>query len=722
MQSVLPLVYGSPNLTRRTPFGENENEIIPQNGKPLASKVDQYVNEWIRNTIGLHEMEHPNKTKNNSTIPLVTKKHFYNGEDQLVKKYCFDMNSEKICLEVALKPHSKEEIPLKLKVYVVGSSSNSKHQHYDTKYDILKSYGIKGPKSSDNDSESHSTFGNFLKKKNLNKRNKKLMLLTKNLVDKHNLKKTPEFNYSMGNITFNGSEIEAKKTKGRLFVSDVSEVDEVSEVSNASEAVEKKISSLSKQFDKNLSKKLEKREIVYKFHENDKSKKVFGKNKSTSKTSVVKKNGKRKIDDDDEEDREMKLKKVKSQENENEDEEEIKNRNKRSPESSKKPQKKPEKKKLTKKDKKEEEEDDYMVDEEEEDVTPDDDEDEDVDEEGDEEDDKKDKKKSKKKKADVELQEYDDEDDDDEEYADDSDDEEESEYYDDDAGSEYGYKKRDEGYDDDNDYENYDKDYDGDYGYENYEEDNGIRDGKFQRRPYNGEVEEYSNPEIDEVYNAGGDYNDVKSYKSLGRPRFGRDPYYYYEVDGDVHYEDDGQFYPGGGEGGEYRPGAYEYYQDNLPSEVSGSESFPDWSECKLPEPRRTAEITCKVLPATMVCSLYCIHGHTFPEGIMRVNKCDLSKGRWNHKFEECLPFVDCTLQLISAGNLKCTTNTVENGPACEVQCQRYGEQPAVPKRTYQCDLTGRWNPTLPHCVDREGIELVEPPKQPIREENGGYP
>ncbi|GIY29031.1 hypothetical protein CEXT_373391 [Caerostris extrusa] len=71
---VLPFVYGSPNLTRRTPFGENENEIIPQNGKPLTSKVDQYVNEWIRNTIGLHEVEHPNKTKNNSTMPLVTKK------------------------------------------------------------------------------------------------------------------------------------------------------------------------------------------------------------------------------------------------------------------------------------------------------------------------------------------------------------------------------------------------------------------------------------------------------------------------------------------------------------------------------------------------------------------------------------------------------------------------------------------------------------------------
>ncbi|GIY29032.1 hypothetical protein CEXT_373401 [Caerostris extrusa] len=135
-------------------------------------------------------------------------------ERPIGQEILFEMNSEKICLEVALKPHTKEEIPLKLKVYAVGSSSNSKHQHYDSKYDILKSYGIKGPESSDKDSESHSTFAWEIS----------LLMEVK---------------------------LKLKKDERETFVSGVSEV---GEVSNASEAVEKKISPLSKQFDKNLSK------------------------------------------------------------------------------------------------------------------------------------------------------------------------------------------------------------------------------------------------------------------------------------------------------------------------------------------------------------------------------------------------------------------------------------------------------------------------------------
>ncbi|KAF8786927.1 hypothetical protein HNY73_008576 [Argiope bruennichi] len=110
------------------------------------------------------------------------------------------------------------------------------------------------------------------------------------------------------------------------------------------------------------------------------------------------------------------------------------------------------------------------------------------------------------------------------------------------------------------------------------------------------------------------------------------------------------------------------------------------------------------------ICKLYCIHGHTFPEGITRETVCELKKGVWSKKFDECLPFVDCTLKLKTAGYLKCTTNTVQTGPRCQVECQRYATKPAVSKKTHQCDVTGRWNPPLPHCVEREGIDVVQPP------------
>ncbi|GFW66228.1 sushi domain-containing protein [Trichonephila clavipes] len=97
----------------------------------------------------------------------------------------------------------------------------------------------------------------------------------------------------------------------------------------------------------------------------------------------------------------------------------------------------------------------------------------------------------------------------------------------------------------------------------------------------------------------------------------------------------------------------------------------------------------------------------------------------WRHLFPARAiksAFVDCTLRLKTAGLLKCNTNTVEQGPECSIECDKYADKPNVPQMTNACNEYGEWSEKLPHCVEKEGIKTVKPPKKRVHTEALDYP
>ncbi|GFT69527.1 sushi domain-containing protein [Nephila pilipes] len=158
------------------------------------------------------------------------------------------------------------------------------------------------------------------------------------------------------------------------------------------------------------------------------------------------------------------------------------------------------------------------------------------------------------------------------------------------------------------------------------------------------------------------------------------------------------------------RHGRYDYSDDDFGSYED--RLLQNRKSCKLPPPRNTSEILCKMSTKGASCLLFCIHGYTFPEGIVRKTRCDLIEGNWTKPFDECSPFVDCSLRLKTVGYMKCTTNKFNKGPECSIKCERYKDKLKVPKRTYKCDVKGKWTPKLPHCVKSENIETVPPPRK----------
>ncbi|GFQ88120.1 sushi domain-containing protein, partial [Trichonephila clavata] len=84
--------------------------------------------------------------------------------------------------------------------------------------------------------------------------------------------------------------------------------------------------------------------------------------------------------------------------------------------------------------------------------------------------------------------------------------------------------------------------------------------------------------------------------------------------------------------------------------------------------------------------------------------------------------FVDCTLRLKTAGLLKCNTNTVESGPECLIECDKYGNKPSVPQVINECNEYGKWSAALPHCVEKEGIKTVQAPKKRTHTDALDYP
>ncbi|GFT27377.1 uncharacterized protein NPIL_312341 [Nephila pilipes] len=121
---------------------------------------------------------------------------------------------------------------------------------------------------------------------------------------------------------------------------------------------------------------------------------------------------------------------------------------------------------------------------------------------------------------------------------------------------------------------------------------------------------------------------------------------------------------------------------------------------CAYPRNLRTADVVCKTTVNAVNCTQVCIFGHTFKEGVTRTMTCSKKENVWHpFGFEECDPFVDCSVSLISPGSVDCYTGTTRSSPMCYVSCQSYEDQKAIPRRTYECQLNGIWNRPLPFCV-----------------------
>ncbi|GBO15466.1 hypothetical protein AVEN_107744-1, partial [Araneus ventricosus] len=135
---LLPLILCISNSTER----RNGSDVAYRNGDIFGnitppssppSKIDMYVNEWIRKILEVNETGSPSDVMNGTNIPSVSKYYYYVGMKWMIKKYCLNISSEKACIQVVLKPHVYEEIPLKLRLFRTGTDSDSKINHLDKK-------------------------------------------------------------------------------------------------------------------------------------------------------------------------------------------------------------------------------------------------------------------------------------------------------------------------------------------------------------------------------------------------------------------------------------------------------------------------------------------------------------------------------------------------------------------------------------------------------------
>ncbi|GIY56263.1 uncharacterized protein CDAR_274981 [Caerostris darwini] len=150
-------------------------------------------------------------------------------------------------------------------------------------------------------------------------------------------------------------------------------------------------------------------------------------------------------------------------------------------------------------------------------------------------------------------------------------------------------------------------------------------------------------------------------------------------------------------------------FEPSVKETNSRKKRVPD--TCRYPSKSEDSEILCKIYPSKIVCNQTCMFGYTFEEGRTRIMRCRLNEDIWRPKpsFEECQQNVDCSLTLGPGGSMKCYTNFMDHGPVCEVQCKRYEDKPAVPKKSYVCDERGNWSPALPFCVT-PGSAMYEDP------------
>ncbi|XP_055940555.1 probable serine/threonine-protein kinase kinX [Argiope bruennichi] len=652
----IDVAHGDEDIFRNTP------PPLPPPSSP--SKIDIYVHDWIRKVLEANETESPADVQKDGNYPPITKDFYQVGMKWIIKKYCLNVSSENACMQVVLKPHVYEEIPLKFRLFRKGIDPDSNVNGLDEK-EVLKGYSAKKLKNKyfkdEKNYKNRNAFDQFYKY--LIKRKKKLLSSSKNTKSENFIEIVTEQS-SLG--AFSNSSLEQAlknlKRKGEIKETDKKKAPTFLEKSEYRPGIDQ-------------SKK-----IVYEFLE-----KVNGETDNKDDAMIFER-------------------KEKKEQNE------IKERNKRSAKNKKGKNIKETTPLNKKKNLKRSEEEDY---------DDNDDEDDDNDDGLDYDDDKKE----------VKYDDDDDDDDDDEGNEEDDDDED-----DDDEGdandqegmpNDYRFYRDNEEFDssaDDSsahDSKDHDKYETGMHDPSVHEPNAGIpdvydpREHELVTLPDVYDPREHELVPLPDVYDPREhelvhlpEVYDPREHELVTLPDV-YDPREHEQVHlPEVYDPREHELVP---LPDVYDPNAQESPSQDQP-EVSEYTSVQDWNRCQLPSPRKTSEVLCKVLPQKMICKLYCIHGHTFPEGITRETVCELKKGVWSKKFDECLPFVDCTLKLKTAGYLKCTTNTVQTGPRCQVECQRYATKPAVSKKTHQCDVTGRWNPPLPHCVEREGIDVVQPP------------
>ncbi|KAF8764568.1 uncharacterized protein LOC129981694 [Argiope bruennichi] len=142
---------------------------------------------------------------------------------------------------------------------------------------------------------------------------------------------------------------------------------------------------------------------------------------------------------------------------------------------------------------------------------------------------------------------------------------------------------------------------------------------------------------------------------------------------------------------------------------------------CTYPTNLKTADVACQTIGKKVTCTQACIFGHTLKGVVMKTMTCQKSENIWRPSgFTECEPFVDCSLSLKMPGTVDCFSGTTRTAPLCYVSCNQYEDQPAVPRRAYECTLSGTWNRPLPFCVATgSGLSLVPMPKNIVA--NPGY-
>ncbi|CAL1263718.1 unnamed protein product [Larinioides sclopetarius] len=134
---------------------------------------------------------------------------------------------------------------------------------------------------------------------------------------------------------------------------------------------------------------------------------------------------------------------------------------------------------------------------------------------------------------------------------------------------------------------------------------------------------------------------------------------------------------------------------------------------CTYPSNLKTADVACETKGNKVTCTQACIFGYTLKEGVIKTMSCQKKKNIWRPSgFTECDPFADCSLSLKSPGTVDCYSGTTRTAPLCYVSCSHYEDRPAIPRRAYECTLSGTWNPAVPFCVTTgSGLFLVPKPR-----------
>ncbi|GIX83270.1 uncharacterized protein CEXT_498131 [Caerostris extrusa] len=142
---------------------------------------------------------------------------------------------------------------------------------------------------------------------------------------------------------------------------------------------------------------------------------------------------------------------------------------------------------------------------------------------------------------------------------------------------------------------------------------------------------------------------------------------------------------------------------------------------CAFPTSLATAELQCRIYPSSVACIQRCALGYTLKNGTEMKRWCMKNRNRWYpHGFQECRPYVDCGVTLISGGKEECSTPTVKEPVSCRITCDHF-ENEAGGQSTHECDINGKWTPKLPYCA-RPGSDhgkYLNTPTKPVAKKHG---